>query len=1217
MKMHKLFSIILIVLFVMQAGVAIQGVIPSSQHPHKSAVVSQGPGSRLSPGEYTDHVPILINGTSDFTLQGWPGSGTAEDPYLLSGLNITTDISMACITVINTDAYFVIVDSWLNQLDAEYAIYLNNVGHAKIEYTSVYADSAGGIYVDATTSLTISHTYAFCTSAYPLLAYYSDNIILSNNIFNSTQYAGAYFLHCTNIQSTSNIYNAVSSMDYMVYLRLCDQIYMTNDSIIGPSQGGIYFFHSNNSMVQDLYIKGSNRGMYLTNAKNINISNCMFEDVSFAIYASFLEQINIFDCQFISIQTAFRFTSVSHLDVRNCAVDGATSYVANMFLVTNATMTNFHLGSIPKDGVKIDLSEQVTIDNLTAAYGMTAIIISQSHHVNIRNGQIEHFDEGISADQSGYISYTDGTMTNVDTMIEMSNTENITIEHTTAIGSNTVGYSFTSCINTTIHENTFSDVWMNAIAFDDSLDAYINDNTIDSCYNGISLSSTVNVNIWRNSFTNIQKDAIELFGVDNIDVQNNSITSKEYGLRITQGSSLVIRSNTFTSCGIYFDPGDPLGNYRHTISDNTVNSKPVLYVVDAPAGAIDGSQYGQVLLYNSSGTITGGSFVKCTSPIEVYYSDNVTIHSIYAAGNMYGIILYYADGTSISNTTLNGRGGSLQSQGVRVFHSDFVSIDGSTFEKFGNSALRAIDISYSDNTTVSDSQFFHNYAAIKSAYSDNTTIAGCTFYHTTGTAIFVHGIGAQNTLIAENDIYNATYGVDTFYLYNLTIRDNNIRHCRERGIYLRSGSSKDFYIYRNTVDSCKYGISHAGPDNLNIINNTLRWNTMYGLTVGIVAQKLIYGNIFIHNIIANGFDYQFGNYWDDGLSRGNYWDDYSGTGMYDVDGDTTDRYPRKYVVTKPIINHPMDVTYAEGSIGHEIVWYPVDDNLRNWSAFLDGAQWVSGIWNFNNITINIDGLPYGSHEIDLTVWDVYGNHVSDSVTVTVYDGTPPTISHEHDRIIFHNSPNQVIRWTAKDLHPNRYTVLVDGSEFANGTWSFTTETIGVDFQTLSVGTHDITMTVIDIDGNTAFDGVKVVVIEDDTAPTIDHPDDVIMAEGTLGNVIIWTPVDDNPYEYSVMINGSTVETGPWMGGSIVISLDGLTVGVYEFELTAYDGAYNSVTDSVLVHVLPAGSAISNITTTTTPPAGLDPLIIILILAGGAGTVIIVVILYRIHKKRSS
>ncbi|MDF1537711.1 MAG: hypothetical protein P1Q69_02270 [Candidatus Thorarchaeota archaeon] len=58
---------------------------------------------------YEVHSPITITHNSDFNVTyGFPGNGTKESPYLIEGLNISSDTK--CISISFTDCYFEIVD---------------------------------------------------------------------------------------------------------------------------------------------------------------------------------------------------------------------------------------------------------------------------------------------------------------------------------------------------------------------------------------------------------------------------------------------------------------------------------------------------------------------------------------------------------------------------------------------------------------------------------------------------------------------------------------------------------------------------------------------------------------------------------------------------------------------------------------------------------------------------------------------------------------------------------------------------------------------------------------------------------------------------------------------------------------------------------------------------------------------------------------------------
>ena len=85
--------------------------------------------------------------------------------------------------------------------------------------------------------------------------------------------------------------------------------------------------------------------------------------------------------------------------------------------------------------------------------------------------------------------------------------------------------------------------------------------------------------------------------------------------------------------------------------------------------------------------------------------------------------------------------------------------------------------------------------------------------------------------------------------------------------------------------------------------------------------------------------------------------------------------------------------------------------------------------------------------------------------------------------------------------------------------------------------------------------------------------------GTTGNEIVWEVVDNDPRAYSIYRNGSLVSNGNWHGSDIVLNIDGLSVGTYNYTLHLLDYSSNLVTNSVIVHVVYAGGDTSNISTT--------------------------------------
>jgi len=80
---------------------------------------------------YQEHDPLTVGGDDEFALNGFTGSGTAEDPYVINELNITN--RGTCITIMNTTAHFILKDCFIKATYSNYGIILQNVTFGSIE----------------------------------------------------------------------------------------------------------------------------------------------------------------------------------------------------------------------------------------------------------------------------------------------------------------------------------------------------------------------------------------------------------------------------------------------------------------------------------------------------------------------------------------------------------------------------------------------------------------------------------------------------------------------------------------------------------------------------------------------------------------------------------------------------------------------------------------------------------------------------------------------------------------------------------------------------------------------------------------------------------------------------------------------------------------------------------------------------------------------------
>ncbi len=118
--------------------------------------------------DLTPHAAIDIDSDYDFITLGFPGSGTAEDPYVIEGYNITTT-SHTGIYISGPTKYFTVRNCYV---EAEgYGIYIGHV-----------ADG---------TATVINNTFSN-NGEYGINIHYSDNILIHHNNFVDNNLGGSY-----------------------------------------------------------------------------------------------------------------------------------------------------------------------------------------------------------------------------------------------------------------------------------------------------------------------------------------------------------------------------------------------------------------------------------------------------------------------------------------------------------------------------------------------------------------------------------------------------------------------------------------------------------------------------------------------------------------------------------------------------------------------------------------------------------------------------------------------------------------------------------------------------------------------------------------------------------------------------------------------------------------------------------------------------------------
>ncbi|MHA1906299.1 MAG: right-handed parallel beta-helix repeat-containing protein [Candidatus Thorarchaeota archaeon] len=1215
---RKSIPVFLIVLLSLQTFIVTSSYIQwtlvgsSEINQSKRAILSQG--SRLNPEDYSNHVPISIDELSDFDLFGLPGAGTQEDPYLISSFNITNPIDYDAIKIADIDAYVTIVDCFIDQETNEYGINLVNTSHITVEYVTIES-IGGGIYCLNANNTQIKH----CEVIVDVMAVSIDN---SNECYLFGNYLKGVSATCNVIGSTAfvsenNVYQA-SVIGSSLILVMANDSRSTSDYFDTPATS-VTVSLSANFIISDANITGVFGGLIIDGSDSPIVTRCTistednpgfgaFNCPNILVNESTISSITgdgiyVVSSNYTQIldntipQSGFSGIYVGDSFQSNVARNYAEAGYVSIYLV-GCEQSIITLNEVTSDVIGAGMEEcnnSAITFNYAHDIGMVAFVSDDNFNISVNDNIVENATRG-------------GIVANIED-------KGFGLEVCRNVFSNIKWWTISASDyeNVVIKNNSISVLEGEVLWFDEGQgirlkecdDIEIEGNHIWDGITGIATASCVNMTIE----SNIIEDMI-LTGIGGVNNVNTNITDNivencdaygvALGMFVDTGQAYrgppsgLISGNNLSGCGFFTD-FDSFSQFEdHTYTDNVVNSKPLFFGVNMSNQIIDADLYGQVIIFNCSYVnITSSDYIFDNAITHILYSSQVLVENIQSQSKYESLFIYLSQNITISNYT-----------------GEYMEV----YELLVGWNLPSVQILQSTNVLIENSVFagIGENTAILTSSSLYTTIKNCTIYDM---SIGVRIDDSENCTLFGNHIIKMKQGIRStysggYYEHGLSIIENEIRHGSEYGIYIENTNADRGLIKDNTIESCWIGIHLEDGVNWTIQNNVIRWNKHYGIYLNDATGANISYNTVGFSGTANGFDDQTQN-WDDNVSLGNYWYDYTPPGVYPISGGAgaQDRYPQQYLVTEPIIDELLDLSYAEGTTDNVLTWHPVDDSLRDWQVTIDGTLWAGDAWNLENITVNVDGLSYGVHTLVVTVWDVSQNNVTDVVLIHVFDGTPPVIDGPPDTIAFEDGTGQTLTWDISDLHPDTYQIYLNAEEVESGTWTSGEFQYLIDG--LTAGLYTISMTIFDIDGNEATDSAMVQVFNDDDDPSIDSPDDITFDYGIGGHQIVWTAEDAFPSRYELSMNGSVVLTEDWSGSRIVVDLTGLEVGTYYFGVTVYDGSGRSASDEVRVTVLRIiGEPV------TTPDQPIDFTMLLTIGAGIGAVVVIVAVLY-IFKKRKS
>lgn len=785
----------------------------------------------------------------------------------------------------------------------------------------------------------------------------------------------------------------------------------------------------------------------------------------------------------------------------------------------------------------------------------------------------------------------------------------------------------------------------------------IENTTIISKNYAIYLTDSNNTRILNCTIDDTYSHAIYISGAWNTAISDVEVRNGQWGIigfntYQTTIDDVYIHGND--DAGIYFEDSDYLTIQNSNVSENDDDGIAIWY---SPYATIDNcdliSNNGHgVYLYDSEySSITDcyvydNEFMIAFCGITVESSHNVSIlsnivddnlpcginldgapdavvkHNIITNNEDHGLYIDGSDRVYMENNTISSNGNmmSIPRCGISAIYSDDCEVYNCTIE---SNIANGITLEYCDEWLIHNSSISDNLmSGISMRYSVNNTI--------------------RENLIADNHGYSPDVGcgIEIHDCGELSIDENVIANNAESGI---TGIELDFSnITNNEIYSSDFcGIHLDRAINLTIssnmmysqeigllmehcINNTVTWNIAFDNDYGIISD---YGenNTFYYNDLGwnsntnayddNGKD----EYWSNDSNVGNWYSDYSGTGTYPITGSTgaIDYYPSRSLYA----GHADNVTYQLGSEDNFLDWNCSALNGWKFMAYKDGLSYFNDSWDGKAVQLDVDGFSLGEFNVTVFFYHISGYHVNATAFVTVIDTRGPSWATTPE--------NQIVEFGS------RFEYDVDAIDpsgvdtyWINSTYWFSIDADGVITNNipLDISNYHIQISVNDTLGHTTTYTITISV-QDTVAPTIiSSPHDLEYEVGDTGNSLAWNCTDLDPDIFVIYRNGTEIDSDDWISGGdgIVISVDGLAVGVYNFTIVVFDGSGNSATHTVWVTVTPAETTSTTTPTTGTSPTGtttpppIDPTTLGLAVAGlGIGAVVVIVVAFSMKKKSSS
>jgi parallel beta-helix repeat protein len=226
--------------------------------------------------QYKPHSPIQIRGNSDFTSENGVirGNGTKEDPYIIEGLELMSDLDG--IEIQGTDAYFIIRNCYIHDCK-HFGISLKHVRNGKIEKNLILRNGRGINLIDISDCEIIENTIKWNRDVGVYLYQSSPKITLRDNKLLYNKYGFYIWEYGGSLNYNIDESNEVDGKPVYYYVGRAGLVIDEIDA------GFIGLVECKDIIIKNVHVRKSRNGILISASINITVEKSSFVDNLYGI----------------------------------------------------------------------------------------------------------------------------------------------------------------------------------------------------------------------------------------------------------------------------------------------------------------------------------------------------------------------------------------------------------------------------------------------------------------------------------------------------------------------------------------------------------------------------------------------------------------------------------------------------------------------------------------------------------------------------------------------------------------------------------------------------------------------------------------------------------------------------------------------------------------------------------------------------------------------